>query len=158
MDVLNVRNQRDLWLLKDHHNFKKLKNFFKNVFVRIKPSGRKKQIRDLQEFAGKYKFNKDNGQTTVEVRTLHCFQVTRLIWTIYLQRHFNEVYNISLRQPKMFGIATRSKERKFMYPAELCIAEAGQFYRKEVPSELTKSRVYFATKTLKSGLTSTTTG
>jgi eukaryotic translation initiation factor 2C len=147
MDVLNVRNQRDLWLSKDHHNFKKLKNFFKNVFVRVKPSGRKKQIRDLQQFAGEYKFNKDNGPTTVEVRTLHSFPVTRLIWTIYLQRHFSEVYNISIRQPKMFGIATGSKERKVVYPAELCIVEAGQFYRKKVPSELTKSVVDFATKT-----------
>ncbi|KIM86721.1 hypothetical protein PILCRDRAFT_4615 [Piloderma croceum F 1598] len=111
MDVLNVRNQHDLWLSKDHHNFKKLKNFFKNVFIRVKPSGHKKQIRDLQEFAGEYKFNKDNGPTTVE-------------------RHFSEVYNISLRQPKIFGIATGSKERKVVYPAELCL-----------------SVVYFATKT-----------
>ncbi|KIM73334.1 hypothetical protein PILCRDRAFT_15303 [Piloderma croceum F 1598] len=44
MDVLNVRNQRDLWLSKDHHNFKKLKNFFKNVFIRVKPSGRKSKF------------------------------------------------------------------------------------------------------------------
>jgi eukaryotic translation initiation factor 2C len=147
MNVLNVRNQRDLCLSKDHHNFKKLKNFFKNVFVRVKPSGRKKQIRDLQEFADEYRFNKDNGPTTVKVRTLHSFSVTRLIWTVYLQRHFSEVYNISLQLPKMFGIVTGSKERKVVYPAELCIVEAGQFYRKKVPSELTKSVVDFATKT-----------
>jgi len=84
MNVLNTKNQRDLCLSKDHHDFKKLKNFFKNVFVRVKPSGRKKQIRDLQEFAGEYKFNKDNGPTTVAVRTLHSFLVPRLIRTAYL--------------------------------------------------------------------------
>jgi|ERR1700691_1113710 hypothetical protein len=33
-----------------------------------------------------------------------------------------------------------------VYPAELCTIEAGQFYRKKVPTELTKSVVDFATK------------
>jgi len=127
MDVLGIRDQRGLQLPGDHRDFKKLKNFLKNVFVRVKPSGRKRQIRDLQAFAGEYKFNKDNGPTTV-------------------QRHFQEVYNISLKQPKAFGIITGSKERKVVYPAELCTIEAGQFYRKKVPTELTKSVVDFATK------------
>lgn len=33
-----------------------------------------------------------------------------------------------------------------VYPAELCIVEAGQFYRKKVPAELTAKVVEFATK------------
>jgi len=73
MDVLGIRNQRDLDLPKDNHNFKRLKGFFKNVFVRVKPNGRKKQIRDLQEFAGEYKFTGDTGPTTVQVRILVFF-------------------------------------------------------------------------------------
>lgn len=62
------------------------------------------------------------------------------------QRHFQEVYNIVVGQPKAFGIVTGSKERKVVYPAELCFVEAGQFYKKKVPVELTKSVVEFATK------------
>ena len=48
--------------------------------------------------------------------------------------------------PKTFGIVTGSKERKVVYPAELCTVEAGQFYRKKVPTALTSSVVDFATK------------
>jgi hypothetical protein len=70
MDVLGIRDQRGLYLARDHRDFKRLKNFLKNVFVRVKPSGRKKQIRDLQDFAGELKFTKDNGPTTVQVGTL----------------------------------------------------------------------------------------
>jgi hypothetical protein len=66
--------------------------------------------------------------------------------TDFLQRHFKEVYNIDLKSPKVFGIITGSKERKVVYPAELCTVEAGQFYKKKVPTELTKSVVDFATK------------
>jgi hypothetical protein len=72
--------------------------------------------------------------------------MTRLVFTVYFQRHFQEVHNINIVQPKAFGIVTGSKERKVVYPAELCIVEAGQFYRKKVPTELTKSVVDFATK------------
>lgn len=54
-------------LPKDQRDFKRLKGFFKNVFVRVKRSGRKKQIRDLQEFVGEYKFTGDTGPTTVQV-------------------------------------------------------------------------------------------
>jgi hypothetical protein len=59
MDVLGVRDRQDLHLPRDHREFKKLKNFLKNVFVRVKLTRRDKQIRDLQEFAGEYKFDKD---------------------------------------------------------------------------------------------------
>jgi hypothetical protein len=62
------------------------------------------------------------------------------------QRHFSETYNIRIFQPKAFGIITGSKERKVVYPAEVCTVEAGQFYRKKAPAELTKSVVDFATK------------
>jgi len=65
---------------------------------------------------------------------------------VYLQRHFHEVHNIAINRPKAFGISTGSKERKIVYPAELCTVEAGQFYRKKVPSELIKNVVEFATK------------
>lgn len=71
MNVLGARDQRGIQVPKDHADFKKLKSFFKNVFVRVQPTGRKKQIRDIQEFAGEYKFNKDTGPTTVKVRAPH---------------------------------------------------------------------------------------
>jgi hypothetical protein len=67
MDVLGVRDLRALQISQGHRDFKKLKGFLKNVFVRVKPNGRKKQIRDLQEYAGDYKFDKDTGPTTVQV-------------------------------------------------------------------------------------------
>ena len=54
---IEYQNQHNLCLSKNHHDFKKLKDFFKNVCVRAKPSGCKKQICDLQEFSGEYKFN-----------------------------------------------------------------------------------------------------
>jgi len=65
---------------------------------------------------------------------------------VYPQRHFHQTHSIMLKHPKMFGIVTGSRERKVVYPAEVCTVEAGQFYRKKVPAELTKSVVDFATK------------
>jgi hypothetical protein len=57
-----------------------------------------------------------------------------------------EAYNIQLQYPRMFGIICGSKERVVVYPAELCLVEAGQFYRKKIPAELTPKVVEFATK------------
>jgi hypothetical protein len=67
MEVLQINNQRHLYLSRNDRPFKKLKNFLKNLFVRVQPSGRKKQIRDLQEYAGEYVFDTDTGRTTVQV-------------------------------------------------------------------------------------------
>jgi hypothetical protein len=67
MEVLQIKNQRHLYLSRNDRPFKKLENFLKNLFVRVQPSGRKKQIRDLQEYAGEYVFDTDTGRTTVQV-------------------------------------------------------------------------------------------
>lgn len=67
MELLNVNNARHLCLNEDDLNFRKLKAFLKRLFVRVKPNGRKKQIRDLMPRAGEFEFNKETGQTTVEV-------------------------------------------------------------------------------------------
>jgi len=77
---------------------------------------------------------------------------------VLLQRHFQEAYNIQLQYPKMFGIAFGSKERVVVYPAEVCTVEAGQFYRKKVPMELTPKVVEFATKSPEQRLHTITSG
>jgi hypothetical protein len=75
----------------------------------------------------------------------------RIIFPWYIQRSVDNNtpdhnLNIYFVSTKAFGIVTGSKERRVVYPAELCFIEAGQFYRKKVPTELTKSVVEFATK------------
>jgi eukaryotic translation initiation factor 2C len=145
MEVLQINNQRHLCLSRDDRQFKKLKNFLKHLFVRVQPTGRKKQIRDLIEYAGDYVFNTDTGRTTVQVRTLPTPGMTLLTHMDQFQRHFHRTHSIMLKHPRMFGVVT-GKERKVVYPAEVCSVEAGQFYRKKVPTEFTKSVVDFATK------------
>jgi len=68
MELLKTTNARHLFLSEDDLCFRKLKGFLKRLFVRVQPSGRKKQIRDLIPFAGEYVFYKETGQTTVQVR------------------------------------------------------------------------------------------
>ena len=65
---------------------------------------------------------------------------------VRFQRYFHQTHSIVLKHPRMFGIVTGSRQRKVVYPAEVCTVEAGQFYRKRVPAEFTKSVVDFATK------------
>lgn len=70
MELLKTSNARHLFLNEEELNFRKLKAFLKRLFVRVKPNGRKKQIRDLIPFAGEFVFDKDTGQITVQVRIL----------------------------------------------------------------------------------------
>lgn len=65
---------------------------------------------------------------------------------ISFQDHFKNTHGIRLRWPRVLGIVTGSSEMKVVYPFEVCTVEAGQFYKKRVPTELTKSVVEFATK------------
>jgi hypothetical protein len=75
MELLKTTNARHLFLDEEDLNFRKLKAFLKRLFVRVKPNGRKKQIRDLMPFAGEFVFNKETGHTTVQVRVIY-FLVT----------------------------------------------------------------------------------
>lgn len=68
-NLLNLReaNMRDLSTDKNDKNFKKVKSFLKGLWVRVKPTNRRKRIMDIQEEAGLYKFSSDRGTITVEV-------------------------------------------------------------------------------------------
>lgn len=46
----------------------------------------------------------------------------------------------------MLGIWTGDPENPAIFPFEVCKVEAGQFYKKKVPSNLTAAVVKFATK------------
>lgn len=58
----------------------------------------------------------------------------------------------------MVGIVTGGKDMKIIYPFELCIVEAGQFYKKKVPTDLTSAVVGFATKSPEDRLRTITNG
>ena len=74
LGVLGSRNLRDLEMPEDHAMFRKLKNFLKNLFVLVTPTGgppnarsRKKKIRGLVSNAGFFEFEKNGALTTVAV-------------------------------------------------------------------------------------------
>jgi len=129
-----LRNVRDLELAPGDANYRKLKSFFKNIFVRVNPTGGipnarspKKLIRDLVPYAGDFVFEKDGMSTTVE-------------------KHFQLAHGYHLRYPRIFGIRVGSKEKPIVFPAEVCVVVDGQLYKKKVPQELTPKVVKFATR------------
>lgn len=70
MNIIRASNARELCIDQNDRNFKKLKFFLKNLFVRVKPTNRRKKIQNIEPFAGNYRFSSDNGEITVEVHVV----------------------------------------------------------------------------------------
>ena len=58
----------------------------------------------------------------------------------------------------MVGIWTGNPENRAVFPFEVCTVQAGQFYKKKVPSKFTDEVVKFATKSPKDRLATITGG
>ncbi|KAI0731968.1 Piwi domain-containing protein [Fomitopsis betulina] len=104
----------------------RLRGFLKGVRVRFvhARTDRARPISGLVPDGGGYGFEKDGAPTTVE-------------------EYFRQVYNKRLQFPRLFGVRIG---RDNIFPAELCVVEPGQLYRKKVPAELGPDFLKFSTQ------------
>ncbi|KZT11426.1 Piwi-domain-containing protein [Laetiporus sulphureus 93-53] len=120
-DARNLRELRE-----NGHDWRRLKSFLKNVKVTVKtaPRGRPRPIRDIIPRAGRYQFDKDGSQMTVEA-------------------HFMQAHNLRLQYPDLFGVRIG---KDAVFPVEVCKIAPGQLYKKKIPQALTSEFVRFATQ------------
>ncbi|KAL4065381.1 Piwi-domain-containing protein [Scleroderma citrinum] len=131
LSVLEQSDVRALRLDASSPAFRKLKSFFKNVFVGLDHlKQRRKRITDIIPRGGHYEFTKkdDSAQMTV-------------------QQYYRETYNIHLKYPDIIGIVLNDKGgNKTVVPAELCSVLPNQRYTRKLPQEYTKGMVEFTSE------------
>ena len=66
-----------------------------------------------------------------------------LVHLLAYQEHFRQTYNLSLRFPEIFGVRIG---RDAVFPAEVCVVERGQLYRKKIPAEIGPEFLKFSTQ------------
>ncbi|KAJ7090241.1 argonaute-like protein [Mycena belliarum] len=138
MDILAFNNMAELYKLgRDHPNFRKLENHFKNRLIKTKITReRTKTIYALVPGPiAQYSFQKEGVTTTIGF-------------------HLDKAHNIKLKYPGAFGVRISGKNAPFpvIVPAELCILLPGQLYKKRIPSSATSLAVDFATMAPKARL------
>ena len=74
LSVLGKRDTQEVKLAQTNANYRKLRSFLKNIFIRVDPAGGvpnsrspKKLICDLVPYAGEYTFDKNGVEMTVKV-------------------------------------------------------------------------------------------
>ncbi|KAI0077980.1 Piwi-domain-containing protein [Panus rudis PR-1116 ss-1] len=99
-------------------NAKKVIRFLINLKVTVNLAGVKKPraIKDLVPRAGKFIFDKDGHDTTVE-------------------QHLQSKYNQVTRFPDLFGVRLGNSKTGPVYPAEFCDVVPGQFFKKQLSPE-----------------------
>jgi len=148
--ALSVLEQSDVRALKldaSSPAFRKLKSFFKNVFIGLEHLKlRKRKITDIIPRAGYYEFRKeqDTNDITVQVR-LRSFCV-RIIHESWGQQYYRETYNIHIKYPDIIGIALKGRDGPVVIPAELCRILPDQRYSRKLPQEYTKHMVEFTSE------------
>ncbi|KZT73857.1 Piwi-domain-containing protein [Daedalea quercina L-15889] len=123
ISYLGKRNARDLERL-PQKDFYKLRSFLKGVRVTLRHTrtDRARPIGNLVRSGGAYTFEKDGSETT---------------------EHFRQTYNLHLQYPDIFGVRIG---RDAVFPAELCVVERGQLYRKKIPAEIGPDFLKFSTQ------------
>lgn len=108
---------------------RRLRTFYKGVFVKVMGREREFKIEDVVESAGTREFHKgDHGEvTTVEVgQVCVCADVSAVL-TPPVQRHFWDHHRVRLSHPKAFGVRV---SKTAIYPAEVCQIVPAQLYKK----------------------------
>ncbi|PSS32032.1 hypothetical protein PHLCEN_2v2209 [Hermanssonia centrifuga] len=118
MEVLGLRNTRPLLHIgEDKQKVDKLRRFLKGVAVYVKPTNRKKIIKDIVIEAGYQEFPKDGKSITVEA-------------------HYLASHGIVLKYPEAFGVKFGGDA---IFPAEVCKIVEGQRYKRKLsPEDTTK--------------------
>lgn len=130
LSVLEQSDVRALRLDPSSPAFRKLKSFFKNVFIGLEHLKlRKRRIADIIPRAGFYEFKKDSDPNDMTV-----------------QQYYRETYNIHIKYPDIIGIALKGRDGPVVIPAELCRVLPDQRYTRKLPQEYTKHMVEFTSE------------
>ncbi|KAI0313265.1 Piwi domain-containing protein, partial [Amylostereum chailletii] len=107
-------------------NYKRIKTALKNirVFTTTPQNMRSRPIRDIIHNAGDYEFDDDT--------------INQRITEYYARRH-----GYRLQHPNSFGLRF-GPGGKIVVPAEVCIIERGQIYKKVLPSEMANEMLLFS--------------
>ncbi|KAI6043075.1 Piwi domain-containing protein [Pisolithus marmoratus] len=128
--VLGQSNVRALKLQESSPDFRKLRSFFKGVFIGFTHvKGKKKKIQQFISEAGYYKFQKESDGPEISV-----------------QQYYRETYNIHLQYPDIIGVGFNVKSQVAVIPAELCVVLPNQRYIRRLPQECTKKMVEFSSE------------
>lgn len=130
LSVLEQSDVRALRLDASSPAFRKLKNFFKNVFIGLEHLKlRKRKVTDIIPRAGYYEFKKEQDTNDMTV-----------------QQYYRETYNIHIKYPDIIGIALKGRDGPVIIPAELCRILPDQRYSRKLPQEYTKHMVEFTSE------------
>ncbi|TFY78278.1 hypothetical protein EWM64_g5734 [Hericium alpestre] len=115
-------NVRDVaQLARGSEDWKRLKNALKHVKITaLLPRGGRPRIytiKDLEPRAGFYQFDMDGRMTSI-------------------MDYYKKKYGHTLRYPDLFGVVTRTTPHRVILPAEICVIQPGQLYKKKLPSHL----------------------
>ncbi|KAI6150981.1 Piwi-domain-containing protein [Pisolithus tinctorius] len=128
--LLGQSHVRTLKLQEASPDFRKLKSFFKGVFVGFTHlKGKKKKISQFIPEAGYYKFQKGSDGPEITV-----------------QQYYRETYNIHLQYPEIIGVGFVRKNEVTVIPMELCVVLPNQRYTRKLPQECTKKMVEFSSE------------
>lgn len=128
--LLGQSHVRTLKLQEASPDFRKLKSFFKGVFVGFTHlKGKKKKISQFIPEAGYYKFQKGSDGPEITV-----------------QQYYRETYNIHLQYPEIIGVGFVRKNEVTVIPLELCVVLPNQRYTRKLPQECTKKMVEFSSE------------
>ncbi|KAF7359373.1 Argonaute-like protein [Mycena sanguinolenta] len=141
MNVLGVKDVRELTFDESHPKFHKLQSHFKNRQITTAATRTAtKTIRGLIPGPiGRYSFSKEGRKTTIEA------------WLL-------SPHNKTLRYPGTFGVLIARRPFPVIIPAELCSIIPGQLYKKKLPATATAAAVDFATQRPQDRLKSITGG
>ncbi|KAI5983814.1 Piwi domain-containing protein [Pisolithus albus] len=128
--LLGQPHVRALRLTESSPDFRKLKSFFKGVFIGFSHlKGKKKKIQQFVPDAGHHKFQKGPDEPEISV-----------------QEYYRETYNINLQYPDIVGVGFTVRGQVTVIPAELCIVLPNQRYVRKLPQECTKKMVEFSSE------------
>lgn len=145
MAFLKTRNLHDLILNEKDEKFKKVKSFLKNLFVTVPHLKKQIKIQSLQAYAGEYVFTKDDQEeltvAVCSVQSPRCLDMN-----CDFQKHYRDAHRINITNPKFFGIVAGSKDRRLVFPLQVCKVVGGQLYKKKLSPDATAKVVPLSTK------------
>ena len=147
LSVLEQSDVRSLRLDPSSPAFRKLKSFFKNVFIGLEHLKlRKRRIADIIPRAGFYEFKKDSDANDMTVQVRPRSSCVHIIHESRGQQYYRETYNIHIKYPDIIGIALKGRDGPVVIPAELCRVLPDQRYTRKLPQEYTKHMVEFTSE------------
>lgn len=74
------------------------------------------------------------------------------------QKHYRDAHNIIIKNPKVIGVVSGSKDRRLVFPLQVCKVLGGQLYKKQLSPDATAKVVPLATKAPQARLNTIMTG